>query len=135
MLRQTRWVLACALLAAAGCVKTHFPVTGHVKYKDGRDAKALSGSTVSLEPLEPGKALSCRGFVRDDGSFTIGTVSDDDGVPPGKYKVLVSARGLSNPERPPKGWPPLKAMYGRMDQSPFTFDVEKKDNVLNLEVD
>src|SRR5204863_7316294 len=125
-------------LALAGCSnKSHYSVTGTEKYKDGCDVKHLAGGMVTLELMDDLKPSSSHGAIRDDGSFTIGTVTDDDGAPPGKYIVLVTPRALV-PRRPkvlPKDWPPLKEKYGRADKTPFRFEVQKKDNVLNLEVD
>ena len=62
-------------------------------------------------------------------------LSGVDGVPPGKYIVLVSPPALPKPRQRPKGWPPLNEKYGRADRSPLKFEVEKKANVLNLSVD
>jgi hypothetical protein len=135
MVRFAGSALACCLVALVGCNKSNYSVTGFVKYKDGRDVKPLAGGMVTFEKMDELKPLSSHGTIRDDGSFTIG--ADDDGVPPGMYIVLVTPRSLV-PRKPkvlPKGWPPLNEKYGRADKTPFKFEVQKKDNVFNLEVD
>ena len=135
MIRFLRSAIACGLVAVVGCGKTHYSVEGKVTFKGGRDGKALTGAMVLFEPTEPGTLSSSRGYVRDDGRYTMGTMSDTDGVPPGRYKVLVLPPPITNPEKPPPDWPPLKEKWGRMDQSPFSIEVERKANVLDLEVD
>jgi hypothetical protein len=95
----------------------------------------LSGGVVALESTDEAKPMSGRGTIRDDGSFTIGSANDDDGMPTGKYVVLVTPPALPKPAQRPKGWPPLNEKYGRADRSPLKCDVEGKAVVLNLSVD
>jgi hypothetical protein len=135
MARVLRWALAFSVLTAVGCGKDQYAVTGRVKYKDGRDPSALKGGMVTLESTDEAKPMSSRGTIREDGSFTIGTATEDDGAAPGKYVVMVSPPALPRPAQRPPGWPPLKEKYGRADQSGLTFEVEKKSNVLEIIVD
>jgi hypothetical protein len=137
MVRLSAWTFACCVLVGCGG-NTNFSVTGHVKFKDGRDIKVLERGVVILESTEEEKkTMSSRGTIRADGSFTIGTNTDTDGAPPGKYIVLVTPPALARPADRPKlkGWPPVKEKYSLADQTPFKFEVQKKDNVLELEVD
>jgi hypothetical protein len=135
MIRFGQSAIACCLLTLVGCGNTGFPVTGRVTFKDGRDVKVLSGGTVALESADETKPVSARGTIQDDGSFTVGVASETDGVPPGKYIVLVTPQALARPNQRPKGWPPVNAKYGRRDQTTLKVQVEPKNNVLELVVD
>ena len=81
-----RCLAAAALLAAlAGCGKGYQPVSGRLVWPDGSAAGELKGSQVVFESAE--LRFSGRGAVGPAGEFTITSVSPDDGVPAGTYKV------------------------------------------------
>jgi len=73
-----------ALILAAGCGKGHVPLGGKVTFSDdgspltAGSVNFVSGSFQSRAPLQP------------DGTYTVGTYKDGDGLPPGKYSVFVS---------------------------------------------
>lgn len=75
--------LLCCILCCAGCsqkIKTH----GTVKFPDGT-------------PLEKGTVFFSNGIqmfqgeIQSNGTFKIGEIRDGDGIPPGKYKIWISA--------------------------------------------
>jgi hypothetical protein len=80
------------LLAAAGCGgKGLHQVSGQVAYKDESDVSVLAGGLVLFEPADPDMPkVSARGLVQKDGTFTMGTHAEGDGVLPGKYRVMVT---------------------------------------------
>lgn len=80
-------VLACALtlLAAPGCGVSHTPVTGVVTL----DGQPYEDVTVTLVPENAG-SLTPGGITDAGGRFRIGTETEGNGAPPGKYKVIIS---------------------------------------------
>jgi hypothetical protein len=74
-----------------------------------------------------------RATVRDDGSFVVGTYGQDDGAPPGEYRVAVQwlvkaekteAEGGALPRNvlPPK--------YGKFETSGLTVTIDERENTL-----
>src|SRR5262245_14431628 len=93
-----RWApgLALALSLCAGCGETGgttaksqtYPVTGFVKFKDGKPA---TGAAVQFTPLHD-TSLAVSGDIQEDGSFTLFTVKGNkrvSGAPEGEYRVTV----------------------------------------------
>ena len=83
-----------ALLTWSGCSQGPevYPVKGRVEFEDGQPL--TTGGSVFFDPLDEGKQATeanARGAIRDDGTFVMGTYADDDGVYPGKHRVLVKA--------------------------------------------
>jgi hypothetical protein len=80
-------VLAVAALATAGgCGRRGLhKVSGSVRFADG--APLTEGRVVVDYGDESGKGAW--GRIRSDGSFTIGTVADDDGMRAGTYRVAI----------------------------------------------
>jgi hypothetical protein len=89
------------IVGIAGCSgKTLFPIRGRVEYKDGSDVSVLAGGRVLFDPADPEVLKqSARGTIQKDGSFQMSTYREGDGVPPGKYRVLVATpkKQLLNP--------------------------------------
>lgn len=67
--------------------KPTVPARGIVTYK----GKPLNNASVTFMPLDDGKTIPARGTTDSVGSFVLSCYGKDDGAPPGKYKVLVSA--------------------------------------------
>ncbi|WP_439623458.1 hypothetical protein [Gemmata sp.] len=83
---------ACALLVApAGCSRAVHPVKGTVRFKDGTP---LTVGRVVVDS-DDGKSGSW-GAIRPDGTFEMGTLAPNDGVPAGTYRVY-----LTNTTTPP----------------------------------
>lgn len=66
--------------------KKTVPARGIVTYK----GKPLNNAAVTFMPLEDGKTVPARGSTDGVGSFILSCYGQNDGAPPGKYKVLVS---------------------------------------------
>src|SRR5262245_8744703 len=85
-----RWlwvaVLALLLVGGAGCGRRMCPVEGKVVYRDG---SPFTKGKVVFEPLEAEVKVSALGEVHKDGTFRLGTYGEADGVPEGRYRVLV----------------------------------------------
>ena len=86
----SRWllwpVMAVVLVGPAGCIRPPLlvPVKGVVLL----DGKPLSSGVVQFQPAA-GQMAS--GVIAGDGTFTLSRHLPDDGVPPGTYRVAVTA--------------------------------------------
>src|SRR5262249_29117138 len=99
MRTRLRWVgsrlaiLALGLAFAAGCgdgKPTPYPVSGKVLV----GGKEADGAIVRLWPVDSDGPDAVRplGYVQPDGSFQLTSHKENDGAPPGKYKVTVEWR-------------------------------------------
>jgi len=121
MLRIFR-LLACSLaVAVAGCGTSMYPVKGRVHFADGTP---LTQGRVIVES-EDGKTGSW-GIIHEDGTFEMGTLTSNDGVPAGTYRVLLS----NATTQPPPGMtvpfvpkPLVHVKYANKDTSGITFEV------------
>jgi hypothetical protein len=83
--------VAVSLVGTTGCERRPkrlevFPVAGKVTFA----GKAPAGANVVFHPVsaDPNHPRPS-GVVGPDGSFTVKTYGDDQGAPPGKYKVTM----------------------------------------------
>ncbi len=84
--------IACTLLilsGVAGCGRGYYPVSGVVKYHDG---KPFTKGMVVFESKEGERPIMARGEVQPDGTFQLSTIKPGDGLPSGKYRVLFAPR-------------------------------------------
>jgi len=93
-------VLLLCLLVAAGCNR-NVQVTGKVAFPDG---KPLSTGQVVFES----EKISAMGKLSEDGSYTLGTDKENNGLPRGKYRVFITG-AVTYGEAPPLP----TDMYGR----------------------
>ena len=122
-----------ALLTAGGCGsnRTH-PVRGKLVYEDnGQPVKELAGYEVTFTSEKLGK--SSRGTIRDDGTFELGTVKENDGAYPGEYVVI-----LTQPhrvaERPGGGDPVVDLAYEDPGKSDLKVEVKPEANDFTLKL-
>src|SRR4051794_16859113 len=80
-------------LGLSGCAAGKYPVTGTVALDDGTP---VTRGLVVFERVDGGPALTARGDVGPDGRYTLSTDKRGDGVPAGRYKVLVNPLDLSD---------------------------------------
>src|SRR5262245_5293973 len=132
-------LLSASILGCGGGSKTS-AVSGRVTYK----GKPLPNANVSFTPTE-GAGRAATGLTDNDGRYTLGAFSANDGAPPGKYRIHVSAYG---PPRPPKpgetgsgmpgemmtGDPIIPKKYFQPDTSGLTHDVTRGSNTVNLDL-
>ena len=74
-------LLFCALIAV-GCGE-NVKVTGKVSFPDG---EPLSTGQVIFE----NEKISGMGKLSADGSYTLGSDKENNGIPPGKYRVFIT---------------------------------------------
>jgi hypothetical protein len=117
-LRWTFLVGAVALFVGCSGGGT-VPVTGKVTLTDGTPVTA-GHVEFSTEDMK----MSSSGEIGEDGTYTLSTYGQDDGCPPGKYRVMVSNSD-----------PPVATVYEQQDSTPLTIEVtaDKTDYPLKLE--
>lgn len=122
-----RAVIVLLALLAAGCGgKKAYPVTGTVVFEDDRPAVELAGGSVSLESVADNS--NAAGEIQRDGTFHIQNPLGADGVPAGKYRVLV----LSPPEL--RSRPVIDRKYARYETSGLTITVKEEPNQVPIKV-
>ncbi|MBA4065618.1 MAG: hypothetical protein C0501_18265 [Isosphaera sp.] len=130
--RRTAALLTLAALAgAAGCGSGRYPVTGRVTYDDG---SPLPEGSVVGECRDGPDPVMARGNVGPDGRFEWGTERAGDGAKPGKYKVIVVPRTLSNAELAQGMVSAVDGKFTRYDSSGIEFEVKDARNELNITV-
>jgi hypothetical protein len=89
----SRVLLALGLAAAAGCGGGKHPVRGTVTLDDG---SPLTRGLVVFERSDGGPPITARGEIGPDGRYELSTDKPGDGVPAGRYKVLINPLDLSD---------------------------------------
>ncbi|MCI0702796.1 MAG: carboxypeptidase-like regulatory domain-containing protein [Planctomycetia bacterium] len=92
-MRLFQLALLIPLIALAGCAGGKHPVRGIVTLDDG---SPLTKGLVVFERIDGGPPVSARGEIGADGRYELSTDTPGDGVPAGKYKVLVNPLDLSD---------------------------------------
>jgi len=137
-----RWsgLFAISLCICLGCSSNGpqtYPVTGHVKYKDGKPLVAATVEFQSAGGGVDGKSISARGVTQSDGAYEISTFAPGDGAIAGKHRVLVISPlppGEINPNKPPK--PFIHPRFQRYDSSGLEYTVDPDgDNTFDITVD
>jgi hypothetical protein len=118
---RSRLSLAAAIglfLFLVGCNKglQTYPVTGKVHFPDGRP---LEGGVVIFVSHDTG--VQARARIEQDGTFTLGTLSNKDGSVSGLQRVSVRPEVLG-PGAPPKQ--PLLPKYQAATSSGIEFTVK-----------
>jgi hypothetical protein len=129
--RRTAVAVALLLLGTAGCGARLHPVRGKVTYPDG---KPLTEGTVVFESKDAVRPITARGTVQPDGSYELSTSQPGDGVPAGKYLVLVAPKfdpnGVDGPRKPP----PFDPRFAAFQTSGLEFEVQPGVNDYPIQV-
>jgi hypothetical protein len=113
-----------------GCGPSLQSVKGTVTLPDGKPA---TGSMVVFESQSSGAAVTARGDVQTDGSYTLSTLKPGDGVPPGKYRVAVVPPAMVSAEGP--NIVPFNPKFATFETSGLEFEVERgKQNEFPIKV-
>jgi hypothetical protein len=123
--------LLLLLPGLAGCGARLNTVRGTVTLADG---SPLTRGLVVFEGVIGGAAVSARGEVKPDGSYTLGTYKPGDGVPAGKYRVLINPLDLSEvPDEQKKL--PFDYKHLRFETSGLEFEVKPGANEFPIRLD
>src|SRR5262245_26984824 len=104
-------LLTMALLAAAHCGcggakgPALVPTTGTVTYK----GKALPAASVRFLPVEGTEGLGGSGKTDGAGAYKIVYARGGDGIPAGKYRVVISKRVMPDGSEPRDDVPPIES--------------------------
>jgi hypothetical protein len=139
---RTRTLPVCSIaLLAAGCANGGLsPVTGKVLV----DGQPAGGAVVVFNPAASPATMDRKptAFTRPDGTFTIGTLKEDDGAAPGDYLVTVvwpgaapaaktAVKGMAGAdERAVEGGDQLKGKYRDAPTSALKVTVRPGSNDL-----
>jgi hypothetical protein len=120
------------LLGFAGCgSRGYYPVSGRVTFADG---SPLDEGIVICETQNGDKTVMARGTLQRDGTFQLGTLQPRDGAPPGKYRVLVVARALSEREKEAKKPPVIDPKFEKFETSGLKLEVKEGSDDLMITV-
>jgi hypothetical protein len=112
------------LLGFAGCNSKTYPVRGTVTLEDGTP---LQKGMVIFEGPGEGTPITARGAVQSDGSYQLSTYKPGDGVPPGKYRVLINPMDLSDVPDEKKNLP-FDIKYLKFETSRLEYEVKAGPN-------
>ncbi len=118
------------VLIAAGCGQRLHPVSGKVTLPDG---SPTAGSMVVFEGNVGGQAISARGDVGPDGSYSMSTHAPGDGVPAGSYRVSIAPPPVTNADAPSAA--PFHPRFSNVETSGLTFDVKPGNNDFPIRVE
>lgn len=122
-------LLCLPLFKSSGRVQV-FPAQGKAEY----EGQPIPNATVFLHPtwLKEPNFPRPRGTVSEDGTYVLGTYRNDDGAPPGEYKVTVQwykKAELGDDDRfLPSNLLPQR--YAKADTSDLTVQIHEGDNQL-----
>lgn len=119
------------LLLVAGCGERQvYPVRGQIVDRQGNPVTGLKDGSVQFENLE--NKSSAHGVIDDKGEFRLSTNTPGDGARPGKHRVAILPVDRGSDIKAPKVIDPK---YESFETSGLTETVEKKDNVIKIQVD
>ncbi len=117
-----------------GCGNGFVGMSGRVTYSDNG------------EPLETGTVtftadmFQARGDIKEDGKYVIGSLRDNDGLPPGTYTVFISNAERSSGAQDGSTTTPVKtplidAKYTKLETSELRVTVDKNTKKFDFTVD
>lgn len=118
-------VVATVLLGSIlGCGSSKYvPVKGKLLFDNGTPATGLEGRQIIFEVMtagEPAKSQST-GSIDAQGTFTMGTETLGDGVPPGMQRVMIS-EAVSTGDIPPPAV--IDKKYSRFETSGLQYEAK-----------
>ncbi|TWT66930.1 hypothetical protein Pla123a_43590 [Posidoniimonas polymericola] len=133
--------VAASAAAHAGCSgggEKTYPVSGVVTF----EGKPLAGGSLVFEPLSPapktGKMYSARGKIGPEGQFRLSTFGDQDGAPPGRYRVGVTPRVKVWQSEEIREAPPQNSIppnYTSPSSSGLEFEVKSERNEIDINLE
>ena len=122
------WLLL--LLAVSGCGPGNYhPVRGRVTFEDGTP---FPQGTVILLKQDGEKLVQAQGTIQPDGSFELGVNAPKEGVPAGKYRVLINPGDMAGLDA--KVRTGFDKRYTDFDTSGLEFEVKPGKNELPIQL-
>jgi hypothetical protein len=125
---------AAALLLAlglTGCGSKYHPVRGTVTLDDGTP---VTKGMVVFEGEIDGAPVSARGEIKPDGTYQLSTAKPGDGVPAGKYRVLINPLDLSEVPDEKKNIP-FHFKYMKFESSELEFEIKPGPNDIPIKLE
>jgi len=116
--------VAALALGLSGCGSSKYPVHGTVTLDDGTP---LTKGLIVFERVDGGPPVTAQGNVGPDGRYALSTDKRGDGVPPGRYKVLINPLELSDLPDEQKTLP-FDVKYLKYDTSGLECEVRSGEN-------
>ncbi len=128
-------LMAFSLLGCSSGETTTYPVSGVVRFPDG---KLLREGTIEFEISGVKNPITATGEIAPDGSFFLGTYQIDDGAVAGSHRVVVIAdpvigTGVERPGLLPKSI--LHQKYRDFRSSGIVVEVEPTINNVVIDVE
>jgi hypothetical protein len=89
---------------------------------------------VVFERTDGGPAVTARGEIQSDGRYELSTDKPSDGVPPGKYRVLINSMDLSEVPDEKKNLP-FDIKYLKFETSGLQYEVKSGANDYAIKLD
>jgi hypothetical protein len=130
--------LTLSLLLFAGC-GGNVGLSGKVVFSD--DQSPVPMGTVGL--ISEAGTFSARGDIQRNGTFVVGSIRANDGLPPGKYRVSVFSQkhvGDTIPDEEGESGEPIFELlvhpkYGNPDTSGITIEITSTTRNFVIEVE
>jgi hypothetical protein len=128
-----RRAVAVAVLAVglSGCGSGKYPVHGTVALDDGTP---VTRGLIVFERVDGGPPATARGNIGPDGQYALSTDKPGDGVPLGRYKVLVNPMDLSDVPDEQKNIP-FAFKYLKFETSGLEFEVKAGANEFPIKLE
>src|SRR5207249_3341231 len=108
-----------------------YPAHGKVTLADGQP---LAKGMVVFERRDGGGVITARSDLKPDGSYQLGTNKPGDGVPTGKYRVLINPLEITDvPDEERKL--PFDNKYLKFETSGLMFEVKAGPNDFPIKLD
>jgi hypothetical protein len=122
------WSVSVGMLALAGCGRRDLhPVSGTVRFPDG---SPLTTGRVVLD-YGPQAYRGGWGYIKPDGTFTIGSLTQTDGVRAGTVRVAITLASKADGEPGTDGIitklkPLIHARFAHPDTSGLSFEIPRQ---------
>ena len=125
--------LSLLLMQLAGCSSGTVPLSGKVVFSD--DGAPVPIGTVCFSD---GKSAS-RGTIKEDGTFVMGFVRMEDGIPPGRYTVYFIGVELPDPAKDQASMdntsPLIDRKYTKPDTSGLEVEITAATKTMEFKLD
>lgn len=128
--RSLSALFACLTLSVVGCGPKLYPVRGTITLDDGAP---LTKGLVIFERVDGGPPLTARGNVKSDGKFQLSTNNPNDGVPLGRYKMVINPLDASDAPDEAKVLP-FDLKYVNLSSTDLAFEVKAEPNDFSIKL-